>query len=249
MAKIFLSYSRSDLERIKPLAKALEKEGHSVWWDGRLKGGSEFDSVIEKALADAEWVVVAWSETASRSAWVRDEAAAGRDRHCLIPLTLDGSLPPLGFRQFQTIDLSRWRGRGRPPQLDELIEAFAAPTPEATSHKPSVEPGRRQWLPFPRLPMIAAVAAILATVIGGGWWWVVRGPADTPAVAIEAGNASEESQAVAHDVAAQLGALHQPAVAHSRSFPTKGMPTLSCKLLPAAMARRCTATSGFSRAT
>lgn len=211
MAKIFLSYSRSDLKRITPLAKALEDEGHSVWWDRRIKGGSEFDAVIEKALADAERVVVAWSETASRSAWVRDEAAVGRDRHCLVPLTLDGSLPPLGFRQFQTIDLSRWRGRGHPPQLDELIEALAAPTPDARPQRPSVEPGRRrQWLTFPRLPVIAAAAAILAAVIGGGWWWVVRGPADTPAVAIEAGNASEESQAVARDVAAQLGAL-QPA--------------------------------------
>jgi hypothetical protein len=52
VAKIFLSYSRNDIARIEPLARALEKSGHEVWWDRRLTGGSEFDEVIEKARAD-----------------------------------------------------------------------------------------------------------------------------------------------------------------------------------------------------
>ena len=142
---------------------------------------------------------------------MRDEAAVGRDRNCLVPLTLDGSVPPLGFRQFQTIDLSRWRGRGHPPQLDELIHALVAPTFEATPQRPRVELGRRrQWLAFPRVPIIAAVAAFLVAVIGGGWWWVVREPVQMPTVAIEAGNGTEKSREVARDLAAQFGNL-QPA--------------------------------------
>jgi tetratricopeptide (TPR) repeat protein len=208
VAKIFLSYSRSDFERIEPLAKVLEKEGHSVWWDRRLKGGSEFDAVIERALADAEFVVVAWSEAASRSPWVRDEAAAGRDRHCLVPVVLDGSRPPLGFRQFQTVDLSRWKGRGHPPQLNDLIEALSPSRHDVMAGRPSVELRKtRKRFRVPRVTAAAALAILLVTAIGGGWWWASHSFAHNLTLAIEAGNSSEKSQEVARELAAELGDL------------------------------------------
>ena len=37
---------------------------------------------------------------------LRDEAAAGRDRERLVPVALDSCKPPLGFRQYHTLDLS-----------------------------------------------------------------------------------------------------------------------------------------------
>ena len=77
MAKVFLSYSRSDLARIERLAGALGRRKHEVWWDRHLAGGAEFDRAIEKALGECDVVVVAWSEQACSSSWVRDEAADG----------------------------------------------------------------------------------------------------------------------------------------------------------------------------
>ena len=65
-------------------------------------------------------VVVLWSKQSIESDWVRDEAAQGRDRRRLVPLSLDGTLPPLGFRQMQMIDLSDWRGRGDAPQMEAI---------------------------------------------------------------------------------------------------------------------------------
>jgi TolB-like protein len=44
------------------------------------------------------------------SHWVRDEAQRGRERGCLVPLSLDGTMAPLGFRQFQLLDISGWSG-------------------------------------------------------------------------------------------------------------------------------------------
>ena len=35
MAKVFLSYARGDAGKARLLALALEKAGHSVWWDSR----------------------------------------------------------------------------------------------------------------------------------------------------------------------------------------------------------------------
>ena len=121
MAKVFLSYDRDDTERARPVALALEKAGHAVWWDLHIRGGEQYTKVIDEALKAADAVVVLWSKYSVESAWVRDEAAAGRDTGRLVPAALDGTDPPLGFRQFQTIDLSQWRGRGKPSELKTLL--------------------------------------------------------------------------------------------------------------------------------
>src|SRR5215213_202591 len=99
MARIFLSYARADEASAKRLARVLEQAGHEVWWDRHIDGGSEFVSEIEQALERADVVLVAWSEHAAKSPWVRDEAGIGRDSGRLLPVALDHSLPPLGFRQ------------------------------------------------------------------------------------------------------------------------------------------------------
>jgi tetratricopeptide (TPR) repeat protein len=170
MASLFLSYAREDIECIRPLAKALERDGHSVWWDRHIAGGEEFAGAIEQALAAADVVVACWSASANRSPWVRDEAGAGRDKGRLVPVTLDGCLPPLGFRQYHTIDLSGWNGRTRSPALKPLKAAIAerasgAPTPESAATvsvgKPRGRFGSRRWA-------VAAVAA-LAVLLGGAF--------------------------------------------------------------------------------
>ncbi|MGH6658525.1 MAG: toll/interleukin-1 receptor domain-containing protein, partial [Sphingomicrobium sp.] len=85
MASVFLSYDREDTNRARLLAAALEKAGHSVWWDRRITSGAQFSKAIENALNTAEAVVVLWSRQSVESAWVRDEAAAGRDTGRLVP--------------------------------------------------------------------------------------------------------------------------------------------------------------------
>jgi len=108
---VFLSYARADQKRVLPLIDALEQAGIEVWWDGLLEGGESFLPTTEAALESADAVVVLWSRTSVDSHWVRDEATRGRDRGCLVPLTIDGTEPPLGFRQIQCIDISKGRGR------------------------------------------------------------------------------------------------------------------------------------------
>lgn len=119
MGRVFLSYARDDLRRASKVAEALEVAGHDVWWDSRLKGGAEYSEKIDEALTSADSVVVLWSKTSVHSEWVRDEAAVGKQNGRLVPATIDGTQPPLGFRQLHTIDLS---GRGR-TGLQRLIEA------------------------------------------------------------------------------------------------------------------------------
>lgn len=105
MSSVFLSYDRDNISRVRAIASVLEKAGHSVWWDQHIKCGTQYSREIEQALGRADAVVVLWSEQSVDSAWVRDEAAAARDSGRLVPVRLDLAEPPLGFRQFQTIDL------------------------------------------------------------------------------------------------------------------------------------------------
>ena len=123
MSRIFLSYARDDVDAARELAEGIAQGGHGVWWDRHLHGGSRFTAEIDRALKNAEAVVVLWTKTSIQSAWVQDEAAEGRDTGRLVPVAIGSVKPPLGFRQFQTIDLGSWNGHGR-LETDELLDAI-----------------------------------------------------------------------------------------------------------------------------
>ena len=123
---MFISYARADRARVKPIADALAAAGHEVWWDAMIEGGSAFAKAIETQLDTADAVIVIWSATSVESDWVRDEAGRGRDRKRLVPVLLDGTAPPLGFRQYHAIDLSRWNGRSTAPDMAAVLRGIAA---------------------------------------------------------------------------------------------------------------------------
>ncbi|MFL6849821.1 MAG: TIR domain-containing protein [Sphingomicrobium sp.] len=138
MARVFLSYARDDAELAKQLAGLIAQAGHDVWWDREIQGGTRFASEIDKALQDADAIVVLWTETSVNSAWVQDEAAEGRDSSRLVPIVFKGVRPPLGFRQYQSIDLGHWAGTGEPQQFETLlrtIEKTGGSKSEATTQK------------------------------------------------------------------------------------------------------------------
>lgn len=167
MASLFLSYARNDAQQVGRLAAALEQDGHALWWDRHLAGGQAFAAAIERELDGADVVIVCWSKTAVRSDWVRDEAAVGRDKGRLVPISLDGCPPPLGFRQYHTIDLSGWNGQAKSAALVPLRAAIAGlidgSTPSAASagvsKPPAISPKRLRW---------SAAAALAATILGAG---------------------------------------------------------------------------------
>jgi tetratricopeptide (TPR) repeat protein len=211
MASVFLSYDRDDTSRAKHFATALEKAGHSVWWDLHVRGGAQFSKVIEEALKAADVVVVLWSVNSVESAWVRDEAAAGRDNNRLVPVTIDGTLPPLGFRQFQTVDLSRWKGRGTPAGVRALladVDGFGKDedSPDTSRQPQRASVGNRPASTLAR-PLIAALA-VFAILTGAGIYWLLSAhKAGVPTIALEAADHSAPSRSMARDLLVKLGNL------------------------------------------
>jgi adenylate cyclase len=143
VARVFLSYAREDSEAARQLADSIERAGHAVWWDRHLQGGARFASEIERELKNCDAVVVLWSKTSAESAWVQDEAAEGRDSGRLVPVLIGSGKPPLGFRQFQSIDLGKWDGDGEPPALGDLINSIAQKTGGQMPASAASEPAPR----------------------------------------------------------------------------------------------------------
>jgi TolB-like protein len=178
---VFVSYSREDRARALPVIKGLEASGLSVWWDGLLEGGNAFAKTTETALETADAVVVLWSARSVQSHWVRDEATRGRDRGRMVPVSIDGSEAPLGFRQIQYVNLSRWRGKANAPEFDELLRAIRA-TAAAPGHELGFTGSMNQLGRVPRRTVLVAGGA--ATIaVGGGlitWFSGVLGSSKAP---------------------------------------------------------------------
>lgn len=209
MASVFLSYDREDLEFARPVANALEKDGHSVWWDRHIKGGAQYAKEIEQALSAADAVVVLWSKHSLESAWVRDEAAAGRDSGRLVPVSLDSAEPPLGFRQYQTINLSGWKGRGTSVQLRTLIEAVDALGADKTEAAPIVVQKIEAGAAAPKhrgYIFLAAITAILLALTGLFLWRPWEG-SSIPVVEITGADSTAEARSMANDLLVKLNSL------------------------------------------
>ena len=204
MTRVFLSYAREDERRARQIADALEKAGHDVWWDRDLASGTRYSEEIEQALNGAEAVVVLWSKKSISSPWVRDEAAAGRDASKLIPARIDEVEPPLGFRQYQTTDLSRWRGQ-KTSDFQSILRAVAAQT-ASTSRRLTPKPRPREQRERPSTMALAGglCAALLVATLTG--WWMHRG-SSFPTIAVMAADGAPESNAIAQDLLVKLSTL------------------------------------------
>ena len=141
MAEIFISYSRENRDAARILADSIEAKGYDVWWDRELIAGEDFTDKIEQILDTAKAVIVLWSESSRKSHWVRDEAAVGRDRNRLLPISIDQHMPPLGFRQVHTLSLQGWDGVQQEP-LEDLwigLQGLVGDPNASSSERTSIE--------------------------------------------------------------------------------------------------------------
>lgn len=168
---MFLSYARADKAQAARLARALQGAGLDVWWDTLIEGGAEFAQTIEAAINTCDAVVVAWSQASVSSDWVLDEAARGRELHKLVPVSLDGTEPPMGFRRYHSIDLTGWQDDAGAAGIDAIVRGVAAlpgrgsPAPAITPAAPVARPqtvSRRRLLLGAGAAAAAGVAGLIA---------------------------------------------------------------------------------------
>ncbi|MCB2066404.1 MAG: TIR domain-containing protein [Erythrobacter sp.] len=164
---VFVSYSRADQPQAAKVIELLEAAGFAVWWDATLTPGTRYVEKTEAALESARAVVVLWTQTSIASNWVRDEAQSARDRHLLVPVSLDGSMAPLGFRQFQAIDFSRWKGDSADPVAQHLLAAVSEL--HGREGKPPPPLIVRQQRGLSRRALMLGGGGVAAALALGGW--------------------------------------------------------------------------------
>ncbi|MCP4253079.1 MAG: toll/interleukin-1 receptor domain-containing protein [Candidatus Scalindua sp.] len=121
MSDIFISYASEDKKKAGFLAKILELQGWSVWWDREISTGRIFAEVIEKELDSSKCVIVLWSKSSINKRWVKTEANEGANRDILAPVLIEDVKIPLEFRLFHTANLIGWQGQETYPELNKLL--------------------------------------------------------------------------------------------------------------------------------
>ena len=99
MHKIFISYSRKDVDFVRKLAGDLEKAGYDVWWDvSDLRGGDDWARRISDAISAGQYILVVLTPASLESEWVRKEYMQAISlRKKIIPIMLVPSSIPFGL--------------------------------------------------------------------------------------------------------------------------------------------------------
>jgi hypothetical protein len=140
MSDIFISYAREDQPRAETLARALQADGWSVWWDRSIPAGKSYPQVIQEEMAKAQCVLVLWSAFSVAKEWVIEEASEAKKRGILVPIQIDKVEPPWGFRLLQARDLVAWNGTATAPSFQSLrTDISAVIQSRAIQHPPEVD--------------------------------------------------------------------------------------------------------------
>lgn len=169
MAEIFISYKADDRPRVAHLVAALRGAGLDVWWDQDIPPGGGWRETIAGELDAATLCVVAWSEasTGPGGRFVREEGERAAGRGAYLGVLIDPVMPPFGFAEWQSINLSQWNGKAGDPVLDHFVEqirARLANRPMAPETVPAARRRRSLW-PFAAsgLLLMATAAIYLMT--------------------------------------------------------------------------------------
>lgn len=129
MSDVFISYKKSDADRVRPLVEHLRASGLDVWWDEGIQPSTSWRAEIAKQLGAAKCVVAVWTQDSvdhEQGAWVMEEATHGLARKVLAPVRLDLVSPPLGFGEVQYADLAAWSGSADDPRFQHFLTVVHA---------------------------------------------------------------------------------------------------------------------------
>lgn len=99
MQKIFISYSRKDIDFARKLAGDLEKAGYDVWWDiTDLRGGEDWVKTLPAAIEAAQHFIIVLTPNSVESEWVRKEYTQALSlRKKILPIMLEASPVPFAL--------------------------------------------------------------------------------------------------------------------------------------------------------
>ena len=159
MQKIFISYSRKDMDFARKLAGSLEKVGYDVWWDiTDLRGGDDWVRTIPAAIETSQYVLVVLSSNSSQSEWVEKEYTQALTlRKKIIPIMLNGTNVPFALN---TINFVNFSAGNYTDNLKNLLSALGY-----TGELPVMPPTEKTLMIVPSVLHKYIVPIIIGVVI------------------------------------------------------------------------------------
>jgi hypothetical protein len=121
MAKVFISYSRNDLNFVQAFAQTLMSSGVEVWWDlSSIQGGDNWTDAIPKAIENSDLCIVVLSPNSIQSDWVQKEYTYALGQHKrIIPVLYQACKIPFALVNINFVDV---QGTNYQNGLDQIIQ-------------------------------------------------------------------------------------------------------------------------------
>lgn len=141
-SKVFISYSRRNLEFAEQLTQELIRNGADVWFDQiSIEAGSVWDSSIDQAIDDADTMVLLLSKSSVKSENVLDEVAfALEENKTIVPVLLEPCEVPFRIKRLTKYDLSKDLNFG----MTSLLKALDLEVHEDTANFEQLEQEREK---------------------------------------------------------------------------------------------------------
>lgn len=133
--KIFISYSRADLDYIATLVDALREKGANVWFDKNIRTGEQWDNTLEEQIKAADVFLIVMSKTSVASNNVKDEMSYAKSLGKIIsPILIEPCEVPMRLARHQYVDFTQdfdWAVN----KLMEDLDSAEIEIPGATSNQ------------------------------------------------------------------------------------------------------------------
>ena len=123
MQKVFISYSRKDIDFARKLAGDLEKADYDVWWDiTDLRGGDDWVRTLPAAIEAAFFFIIVLTPNSVESEWVRKEYTQALNlRKKIIPIMLTPCSVPFALNTINYVNFSLGE---YPDNFESLLSAL-----------------------------------------------------------------------------------------------------------------------------
>ena len=137
---VFVAYSSKDEASVRIIVDWLRRNGLQVWVAYELPAGLDWDTEIDRVLAQIPCVLTVWSPSAVASAEVKGEARAAMARDALVSVSLDAVLPPRSFTHSHAVDLTGLGVVEDSVRTSQVLRGIRTKLDRNTQQHPIVEP-------------------------------------------------------------------------------------------------------------
>ncbi len=159
--KIFISYSRHDLNFVEKLAQDLLDAGYEVWYDlSKIEGGDRWAQEIQKGINQSQIFVLVVTPHSIASEWVEKEYIFASQRGLkVVPLLREHCQLPIWLLNIQYVDIV---GINYERNFNQVLESFQNYGRRKEDRKPeSASWKHRLEKSVPYIGMILAMLALI----------------------------------------------------------------------------------------